>query len=74
MEEMALPKDAPNPKALACSGFLLWHRPPRAEQMWLRFVDRRPVSTVIIEVLAWCSARRVVQGITTLLLICDNAP
>jgi len=71
---MALPKDAPNPKVLACSGLLVWHRPPRAEQMWLRFVDRRPVSTVIIEVLAWCSARRAVQGITALLLIWDNAP
>jgi cytochrome c-type biogenesis protein CcmH/NrfF len=71
---MALPEDAPNPKVLACYGLLVRHRPPRAEQMWLWFVDRRPVSTVIIEVLTWCSPRRTVQGITALLLIWDNAP
>ncbi len=41
--------------------------------MLLRFVDGRPVSSVTIDFLAWCSERLAAQGVTALLLIWDNA-
>lgn len=41
--------------------------------MLLRFVDGRPVSTVTIDFLAWCSTQVGARGVTALLLIWDNA-
>jgi hypothetical protein len=41
--------------------------------MWRRFVAGRPVSTVTIELLAWCSAQLAAQGVTAWCLIWDNA-
>jgi hypothetical protein len=73
LQELTLPLDDPDPKALACYGLLVRLGPQQAEQMWLRFVTGRPVSTVTIEFLAWCSARLAGQGFTALLLIWDNA-
>jgi hypothetical protein len=46
---------------------------PQAEQMWLRFVAGRPVSTVTTDFLAWCCDRLAAQGLPALLLIWDNA-
>ena len=58
--EQAVAKDDPDPKALACYGLLLRADPTdedAADQMWLRFVDGRPVSAVTIDFLAWCCAQ-----------------
>ena len=73
LQELTLPTDDPDPKALACYGLLLRPAPQQAEQMWLRFVTGRPVSAVTIDFLAWCSAQLAAQGFTALLLIWDNA-
>jgi transposase len=67
------PKDDADPKALACYGLLVRHAPPHADQLLLRFVAGRPVSTVTIAFLAWCSERLAAQGLTALFLIWDNA-
>ena len=71
--EKALPKDDPEPKALACYGLLLRHGPTQPEQMLLRFVVGRPVSAETIAFLAWSSERLAAQGLTAVLLIWDNA-
>jgi DDE superfamily endonuclease len=73
LQELTLPTDDPDPKALACYGLMVRPGPQQADQMWLRFVAGRPVSAVTIEFLAWCSARLAAQGFTALLLIWDNA-
>ena len=73
LQELTLPPDDPDPKALACYGRLLRPEPQQTEQMWLRFVTGRPVSAVTIAFLAWCSAQLAAQGFTALLLIWDNA-
>ena len=71
--EKARPKADPEPKALACYGLLMRHVPNQPEQMLLRFVARRPVSTETTAFLAWCSERWAAQGLTAVLLIWDNA-
>jgi len=71
--EKARPKADPESKALACYGLLVRHVPKQPEQMLLRFVARRPVSTETTAFLAWCSARLAAQGLTAVLLIWDNA-
>src|SRR5215470_16157833 len=50
-------KDDADPKALACYGLLLRCSPQHADHMLLRFVEGRPVSTVTIAFLTWCSER-----------------
>jgi hypothetical protein len=55
--EQTAPKDDPDRKALACYGLLV--SCPGApetlpEQVWLRFVEDRPVSAVTTQYLAWC--------------------
>jgi hypothetical protein len=74
--EQAVAKDDPDPKALACYGLLLRADPSTedaADQMWLRFVDGRPVSPVTIDHLDWCSRKLHAAGKEALLLIWDNA-
>jgi DDE superfamily endonuclease len=71
--EKARPKTDPEPKALACYGLLVRHVLHQPEQMLLRFVERRPVSTETTAFLAWCSERLAAQGLTAVLLIWDNA-
>jgi transposase len=71
-----VPREDPDPKALACYGLLLRpHDAPdaAAEQVWLRFVDGRPVSALTEQFLAWTCDRLVATGTTTLVLIWDNA-
>jgi hypothetical protein len=67
--EVALPADDAAPKALACYGVWL----PEVEETWLRFVDGRPVSALTIQYLAWCAAQAGTRGVTTLVLVWDNA-
>ena len=71
------PKDDPDPKALACYGLLL--SCPAApetlpEQVWLRFVDGRPISAITTQYLAWCCEKLKEMGKRALLMIWDNAP
>ena len=73
LQELQRAKDDRAPKALACYGLLVRRRPLQSDQMLLRFVDGRPVSTLTIDFLAWCSERLAAQGISGLLLIWDNA-
>src|SRR5262245_40376264 len=63
----------PEPKELAYYGLLVRHVAKQPEQMLLRFVERRPVSTETTAFLAWCSERLATQGLTAVLLIWDNA-
>jgi hypothetical protein len=71
-------KDAPDPKALAWYGLLVrwWdhgpYRPPH-EEVWLRFVDGRPVSAVTTEFLDWSCSKLAAAGKRALLLVWDNA-
>jgi transposase len=73
LQELTLPTDDPDPKALACYGLLLRPEPQQTEQMGLRFVTGRPVRAVTLDFLAWCSAQLAAQGFPALLLIWDNA-
>jgi transposase len=68
-------KDDPDPKALACYGLLLRQdAAARADdELWLRFVDGRPISALTTAFLEWCCDRLAAVGTTTLLLIWDNA-
>jgi hypothetical protein len=72
--EQAVAKDDPDPKALACYGLLLRWADGQPEEVWLRFVDGRPVSAITIPFLADCCERLAARGITALLLVWDNAP
>ena len=71
--EQAVAKDDPDPTALACSGLLVRPGAATTEEIWLRFVDGRPVSAVTTRFLAWCRDRLAAQGTTTLVLVWDNA-
>ena len=69
-------KDDPDRKALACYGLLV--SCPAApdtlsEQVWLRFVEERPVSAVTTQYLAWCCDKLAKLGKKALLMIWDNA-
>jgi len=69
-------KEDPDPKALACYGLLV--SCPAApetlpEQVWLRFVDGRPVSAITILYLSWCCEQLAQHGKQALLMIWDNA-
>ena len=67
--EQTRAKDDPDPKALACYGVLL----PELDQLWVRFVDGRPVSSSTTQFLAWVCDRLAALGKTAWLLIWDNA-
>lgn len=74
--EQTLPKADPEPKALACYGLLVRWLPTAAlpqEEMWLRFVEGRPVSAVTTAFLDWCCNKLAALGKKALLLIWDNA-
>jgi transposase len=75
--EPVLPKDDPDPKALACYGLLVSGTAPdkdRPDRVWLRFVEGRPVSAYTIPFLQWCCDKLAALGKRALLLIWDNAP
>jgi DDE superfamily endonuclease len=77
--EAAVPKG--EPKALACYGLLVRGRPagadgaapPAPDDLWLRFVDGRPVSGITTQFLRWAADEAAARGLTTLLWIWDNA-
>jgi transposase len=74
-EQVRRPDDS-DPKALACYGLLLYGidtvgQP--SEQVWLRFVDGRPVSAITIQFLDWCCGQLQARGKQVLALVWDNA-
>jgi transposase len=74
--EQSVAKDDPDPKALACYGLLVHLRDegkPPWEEMWLRFVEGRPVSGLTTQFLAWCCEKLARLGKRALLLVWDNA-
>lgn len=74
--EQTVAKTDPDPKALACYGLLLrWLTRDGAphEEVWLRFVDGRPLSGVTTDFLAWCCDELAQAAKTALLLVWDNA-
>ncbi len=46
---------------------------PQTAEVWLRFVDGRPVSALTTQFLAWCCNKLAARGKTALLLVWDNA-
>ena len=69
-------KDDPDRKALACYGLLLrWLEQDATarEEIWLRFVDGRPVSAITIQFLEWCCAKLEAKGKRVLAMVWDNA-
>jgi DDE superfamily endonuclease len=73
--EGSVPKSDPDPKALACYGLLVrWGAAaePTSEQVWLRFVEGRPISGQTLQYLDWCCAELAALG-KKALLIWDNA-
>ena len=74
--EQTVAKDDPDPKALACYGLLVSCPAAPAtlpEQVWLRFVEKRPVSGVTTQFLDWCCEKLQTLGKTALLMPWDNA-
>ena len=74
--EQSVPKDDPDPKALACYGLLLRgqsSQEPPQEEVWLRFVEGRPISGVTVAFLVWVCSKLEVLGKKALLLVWDNA-
>ena len=69
-------KTDPAPRALACYGLLArWPAPDGQphEEVWLRFVDGRPVSALTTRFLEWCCEELARAGKAALLLVWDNA-
>ncbi len=73
--EQRVSKDDPDRKALACYGLLVRARDSGAahDEMWLRFVEKRPVSAITLQFLEWCCGKVQAQGKRALLLVWDNA-
>ncbi len=74
--EQSVPKNDPDPKALACYGLLLRgqsSQEPSQEEVWLRFVEGHPISSVTIAFLGWVCGRLEALGKKALLLVWDNA-
>ncbi len=69
----AVTKTDPDPKALACYGLLVRTGSDAPEAVRLRFVDGRPVSVITTAFLDWCGQRLAATGVTTLVLVWDNA-
>jgi hypothetical protein len=69
-------RDDPDPKALACYGLLAraWDgQGQRTEELWVRFVEGRPVSALTIDFLSWCAAHAQAQGKRAVVLVWDKA-
>jgi len=70
--EQEVSADDPDPKALACYGLLV-RQAGAAEQVWLRFVQGRPLSAITTQFLEWCCTKLAERSVPVLLLIWDNA-
>lgn len=65
---------ANEPKALACYGLLLRAAPKGGhDEIWLRFVEGRPVSALTTAFLGWCAERLAERGVRVWVLVWDNA-
>lgn len=73
MVDRTVTRDDPDPKALACYGLLLRPGGDAREEVWLRFVDGRPVSALTAQFLTWCGERLAASGTTTVVVVWDNA-
>ena len=74
--EQAVAKEDADPKALACYGLLVRSGAGAGsmrEQVWLRFVQGRPISSVTTAFLAWSCEKLAALGTRALLLVWDNA-
>jgi DDE superfamily endonuclease len=71
--EKVLPKEDPDPKALACYGLLVRATRTTPEQLWLRFATGHPVSGLTTQFLAWCCDRLEAWEKQALLLVWANA-
>ena len=74
--EQTAAKNDPDRKALACYGLLVsCPAAPESlpEQVWLRFVEKRPISAMTTQYLAWCCEKLHKLGKKALLMIWDNA-
>jgi transposase len=74
--EQTTARNDTDPKALACYGLLV--SCPAAEEtlpeeVWLRFVEGKPLSDTTTQFLDWCCQQLEKRGKTTLVLIWDNA-
>lgn len=68
--QQSVAKDDPEPKAISCYGLYL----PEIGDMWLRFVDGRPISSITTQFLEWWCCQKLEEiGKKVLLLIWDNA-
>jgi hypothetical protein len=67
--QQSVAKDDPQPKAISCYGLYL----PALDDTWIRFVDGRPVSSITIRFLSWCSEKLEALGKKVVVLIWDNA-
>ncbi len=67
--EQSVAKDDPDPKAISCYGLYV----PEFEEVWLRFVDGRPVSSITTRFLSWCCQKLQAAGKRVWVLIWDNA-
>jgi transposase len=74
--EQVKQKDDPDRKALACYGVLARFQDEAGhaqEQMWLRFVQERPLSAITVQFLHWCCANAQELAKSVLVIIWDNA-
>lgn len=72
--EQSVDKNDPDPKALACYGLLVrLGQEYGREEVWLRFVQGRPLSDLTISFLEWSCDRLHRVGKKGLLLVWDNA-
>src|SRR5215472_14122914 len=71
VEQTVAPAD-PDPKAMACYGWLV-RQAAQPEEVWLRFVTGRPVSAITTQCLDWCCAKLKERGVPVVLLVWDNA-
>jgi hypothetical protein len=67
--QQSVVKEDPDPKAISCYGLYL----PESDEVWLRFVDGRPVSGITTRFLSWCCKRLQAVGKKVWLLVWDNA-
>ncbi len=74
--QQSVAKKDSDPKALACYGLLVQsvhHDGRPLEEVWLRFVDGRPVSGITTAFLEWSCSKLGGLGKSALLLVWDNA-
>jgi hypothetical protein len=69
----SLPKEDKTAKALACYGLYMPEAEQQPEQMWLRFVEGRPVSSLTCAFLQWIVEQVAASSRRIVILFWDNA-